>query len=239
MANVGFSTGCLYRSEMPFEKIIMLYQSSGADAIELSFATPEKLLEYQLPEEAIKCAKNFEYVTIHAPWKEVRYGSKNSDEIVEKLRFLCDKLPVDGIVLHPDTIDDFKRLNESGLPFLLENMDKRKNYGTRPEQFKELKRKYDFGFVLDTQHAYEHDPSMKLAEELVQVMGNRLKHMHVSGYAESEIHVPVHLAINRTEITKILKLGVNVPKILEGLVLENVEGPMKNELEYVRSYERK
>lgn len=239
MANIGFTTGSLYKSEIPFDERIKLYHSLGADAIELSFATPNQLFDYHLSKQAKKDIEKFASVSIHAPWKEVRYyDNSKTRRIIEKLRLLCDKLPIDGLVLHPDTIDNFEILDKSELPFLLENMDRRKSYGTHPDQFRELKRKYSFGFVLDVKHAYEHDSSMQLAREFIDVMGDRLKHMHVSGYNELEIHVPTYNAVNKEAITKILKIGLSVPKILEGILLVDMQNSIKKELEYVRDYEQ-
>ena len=117
-------------------------------------------------------------------------------------------------------------------------MDRRKSYGTHPDQFRVLKRKYNFGFVLDVEHAYEHDSSMKLAREFVEVMGDRLKHMHVSGFRESEIHVPTYFAVNKKEITEVLKMGLSVPKILEGILLEDIPNSIMEELEYIRRFEK-
>ncbi len=237
MAKIGFTTGSLYRSNISFDERIKLYHSLGADAIELSFVTPKDLLDYHLSEQAIKDIKKYAAVSIHAPSGEVRYGQNIETKIIiEKLRFLCDKLTVEGLVLHPDTIDNFEILEQSELPFLLENMDRRKSFGTHPNQFLELKRKYNFGFVLDLEHAYEHDPSMRLAREFIEVMGDRLKHMHVSGYNESENHVLTYSAVNKEAITEILKIGLNVPKILEGILLEDIQDSIKKELGYVRKY---
>lgn len=239
MTNIGFTTGSLYGSGIQFNDRIKLYHSLGADAIELSFATPTQLFEYDLSEQSKQDIKKFASVSIHAPWKEVRYDSDpETQTIINKLRTLCEQLPIKGLVLHPDTIDNFEVLDQSGLPFLLENMDRRKSYGTHPDQFRELKRKYNFGFVLDVEHAYEHDSNMKLAKEFIEVMGDRLKHMHVSGCSKSEIHVPTYCAINKKDITEILKLGLTVPIILEGILLEDIPNSITKELEYIRSFER-
>jgi endonuclease IV len=239
MANIGFTTGSLYRSNVSFDEGIRLYHSLGANAIELSFATPTKLLEYNLGEQSRQDIKKFAEVSIHAPWKEVRYDSgPKTQAIINKLKTLYEQLPIKGLVLHPDTIDDFEILDQSGLPFLLENMDKRKSYGIHPDHFRELKSKYNFGFVLDVEHAYEHDSSMNLAKEFIKVMGDRLKHMHVSGYNKSEIHVPTYQAINKKEIGQILKMNLGVPIILEGILLEDVENSITKELEYIRSFEK-
>ena len=239
MANIGFTTGSLYKSDIPLDERIRLYHSLGASAIELSFLTPSQLSAFQLSGQIEKYIHKFSSVSIHAPCKDIRYdGNKETQEVIEKLRALCHRLPITGLVLHPDTIDDFEVLETSGLPFLLENMDRRKASGTHPIQFREFKRKYGFGFVLDVQHAYEHDSTMQLARELIDVMGDRLKHMHVSGYNDLEIHVPVYCAINKAAITAILRISPNVPKILEGILTENIQDSIVKELNYVQNFER-
>lgn len=239
MAQVGFTTGSLYRSEIAFEDRIKLYSSLGADAIELGFATPKELFQFNPSKEAIDAVKKIGHVSIHAPWKKIRYNTDStSGEVIAALSRLCGKMPINGIVVHPDTVEDFTVLEKTSLPFLIENMDSRKKYGTHPEHIRELKEHYHLDFVFDVQHASEHDSTMNLAKELVEVMGDRLKHMHVSGHNEFERHIPVHLAANRKSIAEILKLGLKVPKILEGIIFDNFEATIKNELNYVRSYER-
>ena len=106
MAEVGFTTDSIYKSKIRFGKVIKLYRSLGADAIELSFATPDKLFGYNLSEQAINDVKKFSFTTIHAPWKEVIYDENpRTEKIMEKLKLLCDNFSAKGIVLHPD---DFK-----------------------------------------------------------------------------------------------------------------------------------
>lgn len=237
MSEIGFTTGSLYLTKIPFDDRIKLYNSLGASAIELSFSTPSHLLNYNLTEYAIKLINKYKYVSMHAPWIDVKYNSnETSKEVIKKLEYLCKKLPIKGVVLHPDIIYDFKILEKSGLPFLLENMDKRKLFGTHPYQFKEFRRKYDFGFVLDVQHAYEQDSTMQLAKELLVIIGNRLGHLHISGNSKSKNHALVHSADNKDNITKLLKLEINAPKILEGIITGNIEEEIKEELKYIKKY---
>lgn len=238
MSKIGFTTWCLYKSDIGFDEWIKLYHTLGANIIELSFATPKELLSYNFSEEIKKEIRTFEWISMHAPWKEVTYwNNPETHKIIEKLRSVASEFPIEWIVLHPDTIEDFEILTKAELPFLIENMDKRKSYGTHPEHFKELKETYDFWFVLDIQHAYEHDPTMKLAKELVEIMWNRLKHMHISGHNETEIHMPTHLASNKEAVTEILKMKLPVPKILEGILLEDIENTIINEITYIKKYE--
>jgi len=238
MSSIGFSTGSLYRSGIPFDERVKLYHRLGANAIELSFATPDWLLKYELTEDKIDSIKKFDFVSIHAPWKNGRDDYSITDKVIEKLRFLCDNLHVSGIVVHSHKEGDFARLEGTGLPFLLENMNGTKKDGVYPSQFNEFKRRYSFGFVLDVQHAYEHDPSMQLAMDLIDVMGDRLMHMHVSGCSNSEIHFPVFSAVNQAAINKILGLKMDVPKILEGILTGNVDETIRHELDYVGAYEK-
>ena len=62
MSSIGFSTGSLYRSGIPFDERVKLYHRLGANAIELSFATPDWLLKYELTEDKIDSIKKFDFV---------------------------------------------------------------------------------------------------------------------------------------------------------------------------------
>lgn len=237
MGKIGFGT-VFIRLNIPFNKKIKLFSSFGANAIELDFLTPTQLNEFKLTLGMIADIKRFDYVSIHTPYQEVRYKrGLNTEKIIEKLKHLCEYLPIQGIVLHPDITDDFKYLENSGLPFLIENMDNKKEFGKSPEHFRELINKCSFGFVFDAQHAYENDPTMKSGIELISIMGDRLKEMHVSGQKKTEMHYPIHASDNRQEIQKILELKIKVPKILEVSLADNIRQTASKELKFVRKFE--
>lgn len=180
----------------------------------------------------------FKYISIHAPITDVKYRSgKTTDTIIKKLKYLCTELPVQGIVIHPSTIEDFSILEESELPFLLENMDKRNSTGTHPRHFREYVKKYKFNFVFDIQHAYEHDSSMELGKELIKVMGSRLQHMHVSGCNKKYDHYPTFMADNKENILKILEMKIRVPKLLEGMFVKNIQNTATEELKFINRFE--
>ncbi len=240
MSKVGFSTGCLHRTKLTMAEKIAFFKSVGAEAIELCFASLSELTNNTLSPAALKILERYDRISIHAPW-DIRYGlNYQADEALEKIKELCELLPISGIVIHPHKIDNFARLESLNLPFLLENLDSRgKTFGTHPEHFEKLKRDYNFGFLSDIQHAYEYDPSMILAKELIEAMGDRLKEMHVSGCTNELNHAPVHLAENKDAIIKILELKIAVPKILEGILFsENINETARNELELIKSYKR-
>ena len=239
MGKIGFCTGCLERLNIPFNERVKLFSSVGANAIELSYITPTQLNEFKLTPEMAADIKSFDYVSIHAPCIEVRYKpDTKTEKIIKKLKQLCGCLPIQGLVLHPDITDDFKYLEDSGLPFLIENMDNKKDFGKTPEHFRELINECSMGFVFDAQHAYENDSTMKSGIELISIMGNRLKEMHVSGQKKSEMHYPIHASDNREAIQKILELGIEVPKILEVSLVDNIRQTASKELKFIRKFEK-
>lgn len=238
MSKIGFSTKCLSGLACNIKDAAIFFFEGGAEAIELKFSAPADLNAFNPDEKTIGVIKKFSFISIHAPSKEIRYGANPETEgIINSLKKCCALLPIKGVVIHPDTIDDFAPLLESGLPFLLENTYKKGNFGSSPEDFITLKNKCNFGFVLDIQHAYENDPLMEKAREFIIIMGERLRHFHVSGQSDGQKHAPVYLSRNCEEITEILKMKIPAPKILEGVFGENPVGTMTSELAFVKKFE--
>jgi len=238
MAYVGFSTGDFENPNLSLNNRVKFCDYLG-DALELWFETPKDLFDFKLTNKVIKEIKKHKYVTIHAPSTKVKYKSnKDTNLILKKLTNLCKKLPIKGIVIHPHLVEDFSILEESKLPFLIENMDKKKNKGTHPSHFREYVKKYKFNFVFDIQHSFEHDPSMKQGKEILKIMGKRLQHIHVSGCNKKHNHYPTFISENKKNITKILKMRLPVPKILEGFLVSDFRNIAVDELKFVESFEK-
>ncbi|MDI6738695.1 MAG: hypothetical protein QME12_09385, partial [Nanoarchaeota archaeon] len=122
MAYIGFTTGVMHESYLPLEERAKLFKQMGANAVELSFGTLCAFKEFNLSDELLETLSRYELVTIHAPWKGIRYDN-NCGFIINRLKEICSQQKVYGIVLHPNTIEDYSMLEKSGLPFLIENMD--------------------------------------------------------------------------------------------------------------------
>jgi len=238
MEEIGFSTGCMHRSKKSIAETLKFYSSLGADAVEISFATPTDLNSLEWTSELEDAIKNYKFVTIHAPWKEVKYKSDIQTTILlMKLQFLCKKIPVKGIVIHPDTIENYVPLNESGLYFLIENMDARKEYGNQPEHNKEiLSKRQNLGSVIDLEHAYENDKTMTLARTLSYIADKKLSHIHVSGRSEQINHALVQEASNQKEILSALPEFKDYPIILEGILIGNQREKAVKELNLIKTY---
>jgi sugar phosphate isomerase/epimerase len=235
MVLLGFSTSDIIHSKLSLEEKVNLYHSFGASAIELGFSGLNEIQDFNLSQELKRLLSSFSFVSIHAPSGGFLYGSNSETKAtISFLKKICRQCPIKAIALHPDTIDDFPLLNQSGLPFVLENMDKNKRFGTSLADFEKLKRKCSFGYVLDIEHAYENDPSMHLAGEFIKLMGNRIRYFHVSGMTEKCNHSLVYLSENKKEIMGLLNQNPNVPRILEGILAGNIEEKIACELDFIR-----
>jgi len=233
---VGFSTGCLYRSDWSLENKVGFLERVGQDNLELNFLRPDGLLQLDPSEKLIERVNLFKRVSIHAPSKVLYGNNLETQRILEKLFQLFTRISVDSIVVHPSNVDDFSALERSGMPFIIENLGGRKNKWSEPGEFGKLARDYPFGFILDTQHVFEVDPTMQLGFELIDSFAGRLKQMHVSGYTEGEIHYPLHCADNRYAVSKFLKSAPVVPKIAEGVITKNMRMTARLEYDYLRHH---
>jgi sugar phosphate isomerase/epimerase len=121
----------------------------------------------------------------------------------------------DGIVMHPDTMDDLRLYRPLGHKLLLENMDSRKPDGRTPEElhraFAELP---EAGFCFDIAHAWSVDPSMAVANEILDNFCDRLRHVHLSSLSEDLHHVSL-TEEDEELFSSILRRCLDVPWIFE------------------------
>lgn len=215
------------------EKISFI-KETGANAIELGLSTHERLYGFKVTKEILKALQGFEYISIHAPFIETRY--KDSEEVkktIKKLKEIFDKIKANVIVVHPDEIKDFRFLAKQNLKIAFENMDKRKEFGQTAEDMKKIKDQGNFKFILDLQHAYEADSSMKIVDELMKVMGKNLQHIHISGQTKKENHIAVCLAENKKQILNSLQKATNVPIISEGVLIGDLKEVARKDLRLI------
>ena len=119
-------------------------------------------------------------------------------------------------------VEYYKKMISIGIPLAIENMDLKKDSGFNPSELRELIENTGCRFVLDVQHAYEHDHKMYYAKDLLESLKNSLVHLHVSGEAKNNNHSLVSRAINASSIVEFIGQALfikNVPLILEGKYL--------------------
>ena len=183
-------------------------------AIELS-ALAEDELDALADYLASRPRLPFRYLSLHGPSK----GRTLSEaDLVEKLRDLA--VLADGIVMHPDTIEDPAQYRALGRNLVLENMDARKEAGRSADElawwFAELP---DAGFCFDVAHAWSIDETMSAGVELLDAYRSRLRHVHLSSLSRDLHHEP--LTEEQEELfTPLLQRCLDVPWILEAPVRE-------------------
>lgn len=236
---MGFSTGCLYQVEISLRDKLSVYLRAGATILELVFATVDDLMAFDSDDSLATKFRKFDSISVHAPWMGIRYfdGSGVTNHVMVKLTNICRHLNISGVVFHPDIIDSFCGLEIVEFPVLIENMDSRKVFGTTVSDIAQIKTDYDFGFVIDMQHIFEHDPSMKLAFEMQEAIGNeRLSCLHVSGANLEYYHAPLFMSTNQDVICDTLKRIPGIPVIMEGVLSGDPAEAAKIEYEFVSQH---
>lgn len=235
MSQIGFATGCLHKLDLSLDGCMELYLKAGATAIELTFPTQHELMEYKPSRKNIDLVNEFDYVSLHAPFKEILYGiNLKTIEIFNKISEFSLIFPFEGVVIHPDLIKDYGILEKFNLPFLIENMDPRKDFGVTPRDMEKIASKCPYNFVLDIFHAYEFDNSLGCVKDFVEVMENRLQHLHVSGQNRLARHIPLHKSNNKNLIAKSLEGISIIPIISEGKISEPILKSIKDELDFFK-----
>lgn len=225
---IGFSAGDFGYQDirLTLEEI----ESSDSNAFEMNIRPFDKFLMFKPTTELKEKLLKFDFLSIHAS----KFANPEEElKIISKLKGLDQELNFNAITVHPDIISDFELWDESGLPIAMENMDKDKRVGKQIAFFKPLM-KYDFKFVIDLQHIYENDPSMRLGQEFLELFQGRLSHIHLSGSTTELHHSPIYLSENKEAIISLLKETPQIPIILEGILGENRVEKMKKELEFIQ-----
>ncbi|MFA5856383.1 MAG: hypothetical protein WC867_03430 [Candidatus Pacearchaeota archaeon] len=235
MNKIGFSTGILHSSSLKEKEKIKLFKKLNCTAIELGFGRTEELegivFDFVIKEDL----KSFNYVSIHAPW-DLNYGNNSeSEKVIGILKEINSRTKLDGIVIHPHKIKDYSVLEKSGLPILIENMSLKICYKSEPKFFNDIKRKFGFNFVLDIQHAYDDDPSMNLARELKDAMGDRLAELHISGNSPTNAHFPTYKSHNREIISSFISECKGIPRILEGYDRKSGSKDLPEEYSFIKN----
>lgn len=226
---LGFSTGCLHKTHNTLAKeTLLIFREMGCNAIEIMWRDAEddlmKILE--LDDEFWK---QFKHISLHTPAFDA-YSDVKIAELLETIAKVHEKINFQMVVIHPYEAMNWDIFRQVDLPFAIENMDWRKDFGKYADSLKDIFSKFDVSMALDLNHCYTNDPSMKLSEELANTFGDRIKEIYLSGFGT--YHDPIY----KTKQKEILEAipGNNFPIIIES-VCETIED-VKNEFEYVKNY---
>jgi len=223
---IGPSNGWMYAiSIYEIEEQISFLRLAGASALEVCFArwgTDGNRKRMESVQPGLFCNK-FRFLSFHLPdfsrWSYPRVQIEKISELV------AINMP-NAALIHPLKGDDdlypedyYRDLRSAGVPLAIENMDRDKGSGFLIREILGLVESFGLGFVLDVQHAFEHDSSMKYARELFDALQEAIVHFHVSGETEINNHSLVCQARNQKAILDFLGWAFSqkpAPLILEG-----------------------
>ena len=225
---IGFSTKCLKNYDRFAPETFDIFRKMGCNAIEIAWRKNidefKKIAKIK-PEDLA----GFEYVSIHAP-SFYRFNEIEIVSMLQKLTEINDRLKFKAVVLHPYETMNWDIFRQFDLPFVIENMDWRKDFGKYVDSLEDIFSKFDAPMVLDLNHRYTNDPSMRLARDMAETFGGRIEEIHLSGF--ETFHEPLF----RTKQTEILQA---IPDKRLPIIIESGCGNIKEakkEFEYVKNF---
>lgn len=229
---IGPSTGYLYMNGvLSVKNHNKILKEARANCFEINLGPNllERIRFLQAPEEF----GDFNYRALH-----LDYDSNLAlEEQLALIKDLVNRYKINTAVVHPDVVTEeyYQKAVLHKIPLATENMDKAKTKGFLLSELEKIITTYQLGFVLDVQHAYEHDHEMRYAKDLFDLTLNSLTHLHVSGETEKNVHSLVHRAKNASKIidfTSQILSKINVPIILEGEYKNSEE--LKKEIDFLK-----
>jgi len=230
---IGPSTGWLYAMNIfSLARQKEILTKAGANVLEINIG-----IDIDKRMASLKKArfKDFAHSFLHFPDLKDR-KVKQLVAIAKKAKIYYDFSvalihPLKLVASYPE--DDYKRIISNNIPLAIENMDSRKDSGFKLKELKKLLKITNL-FVLDVQHAYEHDHQMIYAKDLLQSFQKELVYLHVSGETSNNMHSLVHKSENAKTIIEFIGkvlCSKPVPLILEGEYRNSQE--LKTEIEFL------
>jgi hypothetical protein len=206
---VGCSTGFMHAQRGDWPGLVRQAAAQSSFAVELAaLAEPELpgLVRYLDGGPSLP----FLFVSVHAPSKERRVPEPDLVRMLSGLPHW-----VDAIVVHPDAIREPELYRPLGRTLAIENMDARKPYGRTAAELHDLFDELPHaGLCFDVAHAKSVDPSMAEGERILDSLGDRLRHVHLSSLDDHCHHVPLSER-DESLFAPLLSRCRDVPWILE------------------------
>jgi hypothetical protein len=190
-----------------------MLRQHNAGSVELSALRTHELAPLlkavsQLPLHA------YRHISVHAP---SAFTAEEEPEIAAAL------LPVARrgwlIILHPDTIHDFRLWAPFGNRLAIENMDCRKPIGRTVDELRPVfARLPEASFCFDVAHAKQCDTSLTEAYRLLDTFGDRLAEVHVSELDAQSRHVRLSRVGMLACLAVAAMIPFHVPVIIEAPV---------------------
>jgi sugar phosphate isomerase/epimerase len=238
---IAISVGSCYDLRLSYSEAIKFIQRQGVDGIELVFATPKDLLNFELEKEDLEYINSLKFKSIHMPFHEVEYvNDLGTTKLIKKGSKIAEQINADYLVFHPSKITDYSVLDWN-LKNCVENLNsKEHNKGFQNvEDMVKLIGKYPkLGLVLDTCHMLETGLNPVDFLELKEYVKGI--HLAVQWKQGERIRTHGFLQENKKQLEQIKPLlKLDVPKIIESDFYPDKVSMIKKEIELIRSFENK
>ena len=182
MRTIGFSHGVMYKSANPSSvETVEAFLKVAPDIIEINVHQPERLDEMG---PVIESFKKFSRRSLHLSCG-MDYGRNELAKMVmAKSEDLYAKTGCALALVHPDLVSDWSIFDGSQMKLAVENMDNRKQAFKGIEDFQKFFAEHDdWKLVLDLNHCFTNDPTLKLAQDFIDSFKPRITEIHLSGFA--------------------------------------------------------
>ncbi len=218
---IGFSTGALALGD--WRSGLRQSRELGVKAIELSAL---RLAEFGPMVNGVmrEDLSDFSYISVHLP---SAYHPEDEAVILTSAEPIAQKgWPM---ILHPDTVSDWKAWRNFGALVCLENMDKRKGIGRTVEELSDcFEMLPEARFCFDFGHARQIDPTMSHAVRLLRQFRSRVRQYHFSDVDTSNRHRKLNIPALHAFSRLLDFCDQGVPIILEMLVTDGeAEGQLR------------
>lgn len=232
---ICISTGCVYRLFKDRNESIKLLRQFSPAGIEVSFAYPRYLFDFEIEEDNLKYLKSLKFNSIHAPWKDFIYeDNEDSRKILKIISRLYKDINARNVVFHKDSIKDYNFIANNEFVVSLENDDWRKPNNTMDYLKNILDNNKKFKFTFDFAHAMSTSADVA---KYIDCLKDRLIEVHLSIIDKnSKQHSFLHKN-DSNELRALLQnlKSVSAPVILECAISNNNEIELiKKEIEYIQ-----
>ncbi|MFH1366046.1 MAG: hypothetical protein ABIG99_01510 [Patescibacteria group bacterium] len=234
--HICISTGCIYKLSNDRNDLIAELRQFSPVGIELSFAYPEYLLNFNISDENLNYLRSLKFNSIHAPVENISYGkNKISKEILQKISELYKRVNAKNVVFHKESTKDYSSIISNDFISSIENDDWRKpnhnveNIKSILDKNEELKFTFDVAHAISVSSSdilkYINSFQNKLIEIHISIMDKKIaRHDFLYKYDSAEI---------KNSLQPLKKLSV--PLVLEATISSSEEiESIGKEIEYIR-----
>jgi hypothetical protein len=163
----------------------------------------------------------------------LRYGYNiETHSVINQIAKAHRKIGFHCVIVNPDVVDAWEMIKSLSVPICIGIPESIKDSHETLIDLWDLFMKTNLDFVLDLKRCFLIDPSMKLAQDLIQRFSKRICEVHVSGSVNG--HDPLYRTGQLEILSAIRTIKRKVPIIIKSACADASEA--QKEFDFVRAY---